>query len=89
MTGGFLAFAVGYGGSMLWFGSSAGVALASLFPEVKSVGLWLRHGWHIVIAYIAGFFAMLVIVGWSPRPALKVPPVEGPAVVAPALPHAY
>ncbi|HET6718301.1 MAG TPA: citrate transporter, partial [Rhodocyclaceae bacterium] len=39
---GFLAYAVGYGGSMLWFGSSAGVAVASLFPEARSVGQWLR-----------------------------------------------
>jgi Na+/H+ antiporter NhaD/arsenite permease-like protein len=87
---GFLAFAVGYGGSMLWFGSSAGVALANLFPEVKSVGQWLRHGWHIVIAYVAGFFALLVLVGWSPRDPPKVSPVEAPAaIMAPALPNAY
>ena len=39
---GFLAYAVGFGGSMIWFGSSAGVALASAFPEAKSVGLWLQ-----------------------------------------------
>lgn len=63
----FLAFAVGYGGSMLWFGSSAGVALANLFPEAKSVGRWLLHGWHIPIAYLAGYFALLFIVGWAPR----------------------
>lgn len=63
----FLAFAVGYGGSMLWFGSSAGVALASLFPEAKSVGKWLRHGWHIPLAYLAGYFALLLIVGWHPK----------------------
>jgi hypothetical protein len=44
---GFLAYAVGFGGSMLWFGSSAGVAVANLFPEAKSVGQWLRHGWFI------------------------------------------
>ena len=65
----FLAFAVGYGGSMLWFGSSAGVALANLFPEAKSVGRWLLYGWHIPIAYLAGFFALLLIVGWAPRAA--------------------
>ena len=44
---GFLAYAVGFGGSMIWFGSSAGVALANMYPEAKSVGLWLRHGWHV------------------------------------------
>ena len=29
---GFLAYAVGFGGSMIWFGSSAGVALAEHVP---------------------------------------------------------
>ena len=35
---GFLAYAVGFGGSMIWFGSSAGVALSNMYPEAKSVG---------------------------------------------------
>ena len=63
---GFLAFAVGFGGSMIWFGSSAGVALSNMYPEAKSVGLWLRHGWHIAVAYVIGFFVMLAILGWHP-----------------------
>jgi Na+/H+ antiporter NhaD/arsenite permease-like protein len=63
---GYLAYAVGFGGSMIWFGSSAGVALANQHPETKSVGLWLRHSWHIVVAYVVGFFAMLASLGWSP-----------------------
>jgi Na+/H+ antiporter NhaD/arsenite permease-like protein len=33
---GVLAYAVGFGGSMLWFGSSAGVALSNMYPEAKS-----------------------------------------------------
>jgi Na+/H+ antiporter NhaD/arsenite permease-like protein len=41
---GLLAYAVGFGGSMIWFGSSAGVALSNQHPEVKSLGAWLRHG---------------------------------------------
>jgi Na+/H+ antiporter NhaD/arsenite permease-like protein len=61
---GFLAYAVGFGGSMIWFGSSAGVALANQYPEAKSVGLWLRHGWHVAVAYVIGFFVMLAILGW-------------------------
>lgn len=61
-----LAYAVGFGGSMIWFGSSAGVALANLFPEAKSVGAWLRHGWHVPIAYLAGFVVLLVLLGWRP-----------------------
>jgi Na+/H+ antiporter NhaD/arsenite permease-like protein len=63
---GYLAYAVGFGGSMIWFGSSAGVALANMYPEAKSVGLWLRHGWHVAIAYVVGFFVMLAIIGWRP-----------------------
>ncbi len=63
---GFLAYAVGFGGSMLWFGSSAGVALSSLYPEAKSTGLWLKHGWHVALAYVAGFAVLLLALGWRP-----------------------
>jgi Na+/H+ antiporter NhaD/arsenite permease-like protein len=63
---GYLAYAVGFGGSMIWFGSSAGVALSNLYPEAKSVGRWIQHGWPVIIAYVAGFFVMLVILGWHP-----------------------
>lgn len=71
---GFLAYAVGFGGSMIWFGSSAGVALANLFPEARSVGLWLRHGWYIAVAYVVGYFVMLLIIGWHPNePHKRVP----------------
>jgi len=63
---GFLAYAVGFGGSMIWFGSSAGVALANMYPEGRSVGLWLRHGWHVALAYIVGFAVMLALLGWHP-----------------------
>jgi Na+/H+ antiporter NhaD/arsenite permease-like protein len=68
---GFLAYAVGFGGSMIWFGSSAGVAVSNMYPEAKSVGLWLRHGWYIPIAYVIAFFAMLVVLGWHPDPGHK------------------
>ena len=64
---GLLAYSVGFGGSMIWFGSSAGVALAGLFPEARSVGAWLKGGWHVAVAYVIGFFAMLVVVGWHPH----------------------
>ena len=63
---GFLAYAVGFGGSMLWFGSSAGVALSNMFPEAKSAGQWLKHGWHVTLAYVIGFFVMLTVLGWHP-----------------------
>jgi len=29
---------------MIWFGSSAGVALSNMYPQARSVGQWLRHG---------------------------------------------
>jgi len=63
---GLLAYAVGFGGSMLWFGSSAGVALTNLYPEGRSVGAWLRQGWHVPVAYVAGFFVMFGLLGWRP-----------------------
>jgi Na+/H+ antiporter NhaD/arsenite permease-like protein len=63
---GMLAYAVGYGGSMIWFGSSAGVAISNMYPEAKSVGRWLRHGWHVALAYVVGFLVMLALVGWHP-----------------------
>jgi Na+/H+ antiporter NhaD/arsenite permease-like protein len=62
---GFLAFAVGFGGSMIWFGSSAGVALANMYPYARPARDWLRHGWHVAVAYVAGFFVMLLLLGWS------------------------
>jgi Na+/H+ antiporter NhaD/arsenite permease-like protein len=63
---GFLAYAVGFGGSMIWFGSSAGVALSNMYPEARSVGQWLRHGWVIAAAYLAGFLVMLAVIGFQP-----------------------
>ena len=69
---GYLAYAVGFGGSMIWFGSSAGVALANMYPQAKSVGLWLKHGWHVAVAYVIGFFVLLGVLGWHPNPPHKV-----------------
>jgi Na+/H+ antiporter NhaD/arsenite permease-like protein len=63
---GILAFAVGFGGSMVWFGSSAGVAVSNLFPEAKSVVGWLRAAWWLPAAYVIGFFVSLGILGWRP-----------------------
>jgi hypothetical protein len=68
---GYLAYAVGFGGSMIWFGSSAGVALTNMYPEGKSVGLWLLRGWHVAVAYVIGFLVMLAVIGWHPDPPLK------------------
>jgi Na+/H+ antiporter NhaD/arsenite permease-like protein len=63
---GMLAYAVGFGGSMIWFGSSAGVAISNMYPQAKSVGQWVRHGWHVALAYVIGFLVMLALMGWHP-----------------------
>jgi Na+/H+ antiporter NhaD/arsenite permease-like protein len=78
---GFLAYAVGFGGSMIWFGSSAGVALSNLYPEAKSVGAWLRHGWHVAVAYVIGFFVLLVVLGWHPDGKHKAKQATPPAAM--------
>jgi Na+/H+ antiporter NhaD/arsenite permease-like protein len=63
---GFLAYAVGFGGSMLWFGSSAGVGISNMFPESKNAVKWAIGGWHVTLAYVVGFFFMLALLGWHP-----------------------
>jgi len=63
---GVLAYSVGFGGSMTWFGSSAGVAVATLYPEARAVGPWLRHGWPVAAAYVIGFLAMLFMLDFHP-----------------------
>jgi len=65
---GVLAYAVGFGGSMIWFGSSAGVAVSNLFPEAKSVGEWLRQGWYVAVGYVVGFLVLIALLGWHPHP---------------------
>ena len=70
---GFVAFAVGFGGSMIWFGSSAGVALTNLFPQGKSVFAWLRAGWHVALAYVIGFALLLALHGWKPDAPHRAP----------------
>jgi len=62
-----LAYTVGFGGSMIWFGSSAGVAITNMFPEARSVGAWLRSGWHVAVAYVIGFAVLLAVAGWHPH----------------------
>ena len=87
---GFLAYAVGFGGSMLWFGSSAGVALSNMYPEAKSVGAWIKGGWHVALAYVVGFMVLLAVMGWHPELKLKkghaVPVPEAPLVAPSEMP---
>ena len=63
---GMLAYTVGFGGSMIWFGSSAGVAITNKFPEARHVGRWVKNGWHVAVAYIIGFTVLFLIMGWEP-----------------------
>jgi len=63
---GMLAYSVGFGGSMIWFGSSAGVAITNKFPESRNVILWVKNGWHVAVAYILGFFVLYFVMGWEP-----------------------
>lgn len=81
---GVLAYAVGFGGSMIWFGSSAGVALSNMYPEAKSVVKYVKAGWHVTLAYIVGFFVMLGVVGWhphAPHKAKHMDKIENPVPV--------
>jgi Na+/H+ antiporter NhaD/arsenite permease-like protein len=63
---GMLAYTVGFGGSMIWFGSSAGVAITNKFPESRHVGHWVKNGWHVAVAYITGFTVLFLTMGWEP-----------------------
>ena len=42
---------------------------------MEKVGAWIRGGWHVAIAYVLGFLAMLLIIGWHPH----TPPKAGAA----------
>lgn len=68
---GVLAYAVGFGGSMIWFGSSAGVAISNLYPEAKSVSNWVKGGWHVIVGYVIGFAVLMLTIGWHPHPNHK------------------
>ena len=69
---GMLAYCVGFGGSMIWFGSSAGVALSNMFPEAKSVGT--LAGWRLArrrSLTSSAFIVLMAILGWRPDPPHK------------------
>jgi Na+/H+ antiporter NhaD/arsenite permease-like protein len=78
---GMLAYTVGFGGSMIWFGSSAGVALTNMYPEARDVRLWLKHGWHVTVAYVIGFAALMLVLGWQPHAPHKPTTAAGVSVV--------
>ena len=81
---GMLAYSVGFGGSMIWFGSSAGVAISNMYPEAKSVGRWIAGGWHVAVGYVIGFFVLLLVLGWHPTAEGQATPIEDHAESAAA-----
>ncbi|MHB1312029.1 MAG: SLC13 family permease [Gemmatimonadaceae bacterium] len=89
---GFLAFAVGFGGSMIWFGSSAGVALSNMYPQAKNTKQYLRHGYWVAIAYVAAYMTLLAVRGFHPGSTPRTVQVQEtaasvPAAVMPAVVH--
>jgi Na+/H+ antiporter NhaD/arsenite permease-like protein len=78
---GILAYTVGFGGSMIWFGSSSGVALSNMYPQTKDTVRYIKSSWHVVLAYVVSFFVMLGVVGWHPHtPHKKVMDADTPAM---------
>ena len=43
-----------------------------MYPEARSVGNWLRHGWHVALGYVVGFLVMLVVLGWHADAPIKL-----------------
>ncbi|MDI9347438.1 MAG: hypothetical protein QM538_02935 [Methylacidiphilales bacterium] len=62
---GLLSFSLGFGGSMMWFGSSAGVAVSSLLPEAKNSLRWMLYGSLLFIAFLVGCAIYLIVFGFE------------------------
>jgi Na+/H+ antiporter NhaD/arsenite permease-like protein len=91
---GMLAYTVGFGGSMIWFGSSAGVAITNKFSEARDVVRWVKYGWHVAVAYVIGFAILYLIMGWEPADnrehKIKNCPVPGcPMAAKPVVQNAW
>lgn len=84
---GMLAYAVGFGGSMVWFGSSAGVALTNKFHHARNVKLWIVNGWHVAVAYVIGFVMLYFIWGWKPTDNNKHKVENCPVIECPFREH--
>jgi Na+/H+ antiporter NhaD/arsenite permease-like protein len=78
---GVLAYTVGFGGSMIWFGSSAGVALSNMYPEAKNTVNYVKNGWHVAVAYVVGFFVLMFTLGWHPHAPHKQKQIQQQVVV--------
>jgi hypothetical protein len=51
---GLLAYCVGFGGSAMWFGSSAGVAMGIPFPDSSDTRKWIKPFFVVTGAYLVG-----------------------------------
>jgi hypothetical protein len=51
---------------MLWFGSSAGVAVTNEYPEARSAWRWVKEAWWLPIAFAVGFAVQMAVFGWVP-----------------------
>ena len=83
-----LAYAVGFGGSMIWFGSSAGVALSNMYPEAKSVGAGSRKAGTSRSRTSLGFAILMAVHGWQPAVEEHRPPAGPTATDITEAPHA-
>ena len=41
--------------------------------RAPSAGAWLRSGWHVGVAYLLGFAAMVLVFGWHVHPHVRLP----------------
>lgn len=55
-----LAFSVGFGGSLMWFGSSAGVVLTQHLKKGRVIKGWLSLP--LILSFIAGFSAIRLLI---------------------------
>lgn len=53
-----LIYSINLGGSLLWFGSAAGIAISNIATEARAVSRWVYYGWFVVLAYIIGFLSL-------------------------------
>jgi hypothetical protein len=38
-----------------------------MFPQARTVGGWLKAGWHVALGYVAGFAVLMLTLGWHPH----------------------
>jgi hypothetical protein len=40
--------------------------ICNLYPKAKNTGTWMKEGWHVAAAYVLGFAALYLALGWHP-----------------------